>query len=159
MSYRHSKLLLDERYYQMNINIIYESQFGNGKKIVEGLAAILEEKDQKVELFPVGKMGPDELPAADLYIFSTPTLKFMLPRNIGNFIKRFTPPSKNTRYALMTTYLDPRTIALKKMDALLKKKAMIKAADDFKTRVLGMKGPLKEGYEENLKKFADDLLI
>jgi len=31
----------------MNINIIYESQFGNGKKVVEELAAILEDKDQK----------------------------------------------------------------------------------------------------------------
>ena len=102
----------------MNINIIYESQFGNGKKVVEELAAILEDKDQKVGLFPVTEIEPDKLPVAELYIFSSPTRKFMLPRNMGNFIKRFTPPSKDTKYAFMTTYLVPRTIALKKWKPL-----------------------------------------
>lgn len=142
----------------MNINIIYESRFGNGKKVVEELAAILENKDQKVDLFPVAEIEPDKLPVAELYIFSSPTRKFTLPRNMGNFIKRFTSPSKDTRYAFMTTYMDPRTIALKKMEALMKKKDMIKAADDFKIKVLGLKGPLKEGYRENLEKFADELV-
>ncbi len=141
----------------MNINIIYESQFGNGKKVVEELAAILEEKGQKVTLFPVAEIKPDELPAAELYIFSSPTRKFMLPRNIGNFVKTFTPSSEGAKYALMTTYMDPRTIALRKMDALLKKKGIKKAADDFKIKVLGLKGPL-EKYSTGLRKFADELL-
>ena len=143
---------------KMNINIIYESQFGNGKKIVEELAVILEDKDQKVGLFPVTEIEPDKLPVAELYIFSSPTLKFTLPRNMGNFVKKFTPPSKDTKYAFMTTYMDPRTIALRKMEVLMKNKDMIKATDDFKIRVLGLKGPLKEGYGENLEKFADKLL-
>ncbi len=46
----------------ININIIYESQFGNGKNVVEELAAILEDKDQKVCLFPVTEIEPDKLP-------------------------------------------------------------------------------------------------
>ncbi|MFC2159283.1 flavodoxin family protein [Actinomycetota bacterium] len=141
----------------MNINIIYESQFGNGKKIVEELAAILEEKGQKVDLFPVTEIKPEELPAAELYIFSSPTRKFMLPRNIGNFVKSFTPPSEDVKYALMTTFMDPRTIALKKMEALMTKKGIKKAADDFKVKILGLKGPLEE-YSAELKKFADELL-
>jgi flavodoxin len=141
----------------MDINIIYESQYGNGKKVVEELAVILEEKDQKVDLFPVAEIKPEELPAADLYIFSTPTRKFMLPRNIGNFIKRFTPPSVDVKYALITTYMDPRTIALKKIEALMKKKDIEKAADDLKIKVLGLKGPLEE-YGNELRKFADELL-
>ncbi len=141
----------------MNINIIYESQFGNGKKVVEELAAILEEKDQKVDLFPVAEIKPEELTVADLYIFSTPTRKFMLPRNIGNFVKNFTPPSEGTKYALMTTFMDPRTIALKKIEALMKKKKIEKAADDLKIKVLGLKGPLEE-YGTQLRKFADELI-
>ena len=141
----------------MNINIIYESQYGNGKKVVEELAVILEEKGQKVDLFPVAEIKPDKLPAADLYVFSTPTRKFMLPRNIGNFVKSFTPPSENTKYALITTYMDPRTIALKKIEALMKKKKIKKAADDLKIKVLGLKGPLEE-YSTELKKFADELI-
>ena len=143
---------------KLNINIIYESQFGNGKKVVKELAVILEGKGQNVALFPVTEIEPDKLPVAELYIFSSPTLKFTLPRNMSNFVKKFTPPSKDTKYAFMTTYMDPRTIALRKMETLMKKKEMIKAADDFKVRVLGLKGPLKEGYRENLEKFADELL-
>ena len=142
----------------MNINIIYESQFGNGKKVVEELAAILEENGQDVDLFPVAGTKPDELPAADLYIFSSPTRKFMLPRNMGRLIKGFIPPSENTKYALMTTYMDPRTIALKKMEALLKKKKIKRAADDFKIKILGLKGPLKDDYSAGLRKFADELI-
>ena len=103
---------------KVNINIIYESQFGNGKKVVEELAVILEGKGQNVDLFPVTEIEPDKLPVAELYIFSSPTLKFTLPRNMGNFVKKFTPTSKDTKYAFMTTYMDPRTIALKKMEAL-----------------------------------------
>ena len=141
----------------MKINIIYESQFGNGKKVIGELAVLLEEKGHKVSQFPVAETKPDELPAADLYVFSTPTLKFMLPRNMGNFVKSFTPPSENTKYALITTYMDPRTIALKKIEALMKKKKIKKAADNLKVKVLGLKGPLEE-YSTELKKFADELI-
>jgi flavodoxin len=142
----------------MNINIIYESQFGNGKKVVEELAVILEEKGQKVDLFPVAEIKPEELPNADLYIFSSPTRKFMLPRNMGNFVKSFTPPSGDVKYALMTTYMDPRTIALKKIEALMKKKEIERAADDFKVKVLGLKGPLEDNYSDKLRKFAEELI-
>jgi len=142
----------------MNINIIYESQFGNSKKVVEELAAILEKNGQDVDLFPVAETKPGELPIADLYIFSSPTRKFMLPRNMGRLIKEFIPPSEDTKYALMTTYMDPRTIALKKMEALLKKKKIKKAADDFKIKVLGLKGPLEENYSDGLRKFAGELI-
>jgi len=142
----------------MNINIIYESQFGNGKKVVEELAAILKEKGQNVDLFPVAKIKPEGLPVGDLYIFSTPTRKFMLPRNIGNFVKKFTPPSEDTKYALMTTFMDPRTIALKKIEALMIKKGIKKAADDFKIKILGLKGPLEDNYSDDLRKFADELI-
>lgn len=143
---------------KMNINIIYESQFGNGKKVVEELAAILEEKDQDVSLFPVAEIRPDELPAADLYIFSSPTRKFMLPLTMKRFIKRFDPPSEDIKYALMTTFMDPRTIALKKMEALMSVKGIKKAADDFKVKALGLKGPLEDNYGARLEKFADELI-
>lgn len=143
--------------FKMKINIIYESQYGNGKKIVEELGIILEENGQEVDLFPVAEIKPDKLPAADLYIFSTPTRKFMLPRNIGNFVKNFTPPSEGTKYALMTTFMDPRTIALKKIEALMTKKGIKKVTDNFKVKVLGLKGPLEE-YSTQLRKFADELI-
>ena len=141
----------------MKINIVDESKFGNGKKMIEELAGILKEKKHEVKSFPVTETKIDDLPAADLYIFSTPTRQFMLPRAMGNFLKRFQPPNSEAKYALMTTFLDPRTIALRKMDAMLESKSMVKAANDFKVKAMGLKGPL-EDYKDRLGKFAEELL-
>ena len=142
----------------MKINVIYESHFGNGKKIVDDLTTILKNKKHDVELFSVKNTKPDNLRIADLYIFSSPTRKFALPPDISNFLDNFNPPTKNIKYALMTTYLDPRTIALKKMTEKLDKIEIIKAADDFKIRVAGLKGPIKEDYTDKLAIFAEELL-
>ena len=142
----------------MKINIIYESHFGNGKKIVDELSKILRSKNQDVELFFVKDTSSEKLPIADLYIFSSPTRKFALPPDISNFLDNFNPPTNNIKYALMTTYLDPRTIALKKMTAKLDKKEIKKAANDFKVRVAGLKGPIKEDYIDRLEVFAEELL-
>jgi len=142
----------------MKINIIYESHFGNGKKIVDDLTKILESKKQNVELFSVKNTSFDKLPVADLYIFSSPTRKFTLPPDMSNFLDNFNPPTKYVRYALMTTYLDPRTIALKKMTAKLDKKEIKKAANDFKVRIAGLRGPIKKDYMERLAIFAEELV-
>jgi flavodoxin len=142
----------------MKINIIYESHFGNGKKIVDELLKILKNRNQDVELFSVKNITPDKLPKADLYIFSSPTRKFALPPDMSNFLENFNPPIKYLRYALMTTYLDPRTIALKTMAAKLDEKGIKKAADDFKAKVVYLKGPVKEDYMDRLEKFAKELL-
>jgi flavodoxin len=142
----------------MKINIIYESHFGNGKKIVEELSKILKNKKQDVEIFSVKDTSPEKLPIADLYIFSSPTRKFMLPPDMSNFLKNFNLPTKYVMYALMTTYLDPRVIALKKMAAMLDKKEIKKTTSDFKVRVSGLKGPIKEDYMERLAIFAEELI-
>ena len=142
----------------MKINIIYESHFGNGKKIVDELAKILISKKQDVELFSVKNTVPDNLRIADLYIFSSPTRKFALPSDINNFLDNFNPPTNNIKYALMTTYLDPRTIALKKMTEKLNRKEIKKVVNDFKVRVAGLKGPVKEDYIDRLAVFAEELL-
>ena len=142
----------------MKINIIYESYFDNGKKIAEDLLKILESKNADVELFSVKDRAPENIRQADLYIFSAPTRKFALPPGMGNFLDAFTVSSKNAKYALMTTYLDPRTIALKKMTEKLDKKGIKKAVEDLKIRVRGLKGPLIKDYVDRLRPFAEALL-
>jgi flavodoxin len=142
----------------MKINIFYASWFGNGEKIAEELAEILLKKNQDVKLFSLMEKPTGIIPDADLYIFSSPTRKFGLPANVKDFINSFTPPKSQTRYALMTTYMDPRTIALKKMESLLNSKGMLKAAGDFKVRSLGLKGPLETGYNEKLTGFAEEIV-
>ena len=142
----------------MKINILYASWFGNGKKVVEELAEILLKKNQDVKLFSIMEKSIEIIPDADLYIFSSPTRKFSLPANVKDFISSFIPPKSQTHYALMTTYMDPRTIGLKKMEAVLNSKGMFKAASDFKVKSLGLKGPLENGYNEKLIAFAEEIV-
>ena len=142
----------------MKINILYASWFGNGKKVVEELAEILIKKNQDVRLFSIMEKPTEIIPDADLYIFSSPTRKFSLPTNVKDFISSFTSPKSQTYYALMTTYMDPRTIGLKKMESVLNSKGMLKATGDFKVKSLGIKGPLEAGYNEKLMAFAEEIV-
>jgi flavodoxin len=139
----------------VKIGIIYASWFGNGKKLVEKLAEILVEKHHDVMLFSLMEKSAGMVPDADLYIFSSPTRKFSLPTNVRDFVSAFVPPRSGTHYALMTTYMDPRTIGLKKMQALLDSKGMLKVADDCRIKSLGLKGPLENGHGEKLIAFAE----
>lgn len=141
----------------MRINIVYESKFGNGKKMLDELAQLLKDKKNEVEFFKFTETDPADLPAADLYIFHSPTRQFMLPIGVRSFVKKFNPPAEKTKYALSTTYMDPRTIALKKIDAFLQKKGMVKAIEDLKIKTLDIKGPLEE-YSPIIKDFADRLI-
>ncbi len=141
----------------MKINIIYESRFGNGKKMLDELAQLLKDRGQEVELFKFTETDPGSIPEAGLYLFHSPTRQFMLPLGVRSFVRRFTPPAEKTGYALSTTYMDPRTIALKKMDAYLKKKNMVKVTGDLRIESLGLQGPLEE-YGEKIKDFADRLI-
>jgi hypothetical protein len=54
--------------------------------------------------------------------------------------------------------MDPRTIALKKMTAKLDEKKMKKATKDFKVKVTGLKGPIKEDYLGRLLVFSEELI-
>ena len=143
----------------MKINIIYASWFGNGKRVAEELAEIFIEKNQDVGLFSIMEKMDNKIPDADLYIFSSPTRKFSLPANVKEFISSFVPPKSQALYALMTTYMDPRTIALKKMESILNSKGMLKAVDDFKIKALGIKGPLENDYNEKLRAFAEEIMV
>ena len=141
----------------MKINIMYESKFGNGEKMLNELARILKDKKQEVELFRFTETSPGSLPDADLYLFHSPTRQFMLPLGVRAFVKRFKPPDGVKGYALSTTYMDPRTIALKKMDSLLQKKGMVKVTDDLKIEAMGLQGPLRE-YINDIEDFAERLI-
>jgi flavorubredoxin len=136
---------------------MYASWFGNGKKLVEKLAEILVQKHHDVTLYSLMEKPADAVPDAELYIFSSPTRKFSLPKNVRDYLSAFVPPRSGTRYALMTTYMDPRTIGLAKMQALLDSKGMLKAAEDCRIKALGLKGPLENGHDQKLLAFADSL--
>ena len=139
----------------MKICILYESKYGNGKKCVEYLKKLMEEKGNDVKSFSIRKIKLDSLPKADFYIFSSPTHIGSISWKMKRFLKKLNLEQK-TKYSLMATYLGPKTKAIQKMDEILQRKGMLKVSD-VKIRVNGMKGPLEDGYEEKLKKFAEKI--
>lgn len=141
----------------MKIVISYSSKFGNGKKCVEELKDILEKSDNDVEIFSISQTDPDTLPEADLYIFSSPVRKFMLPRETKVFLKGFKPKKEDAKYALMTTHGLAKPMAFKRMDRILGKKTLDKVTDGFAAKVLGTEGPLEDAYRKKLEDFAEEI--
>jgi multimeric flavodoxin WrbA len=114
---------------------------------------------------------PKELPPADLYIFGSPTRMGKPIGNMRRFIKKVNLPPK-TKYAVFATHGDAapdkktgkmpteeemerwrKTIPF--LDEVLKEQGLVKVADKkFYIIADTMKGPLKEGWQENVKEFA-----
>lgn len=140
----------------MKICIVYESKYGNGKKCVEYIKQILDEKGHDAKIFSIREIEPNSLPKADFYIFSSPTHVGNAPWKMRRFLKKMDAEPK-TKYALIATYLDPKTKALQKMEEILQRKGMIKISE-IKIKVKSMKGPLEEGYEEKIGRFVEEIL-
>ncbi len=142
----------------MKILIFYESKFGNGKLLSESLSKILEGKGAQARAYSIKNAQLEKIGNADFYVFSSPVRMFMFPINMKRFISMFEPPIKGTGYALMTTYLNPKAKALKVMKKLLDKKGMVKIPVDLKVKVKEIKGPLENGYENDLEDFANKII-
>jgi flavorubredoxin len=142
----------------LKINIAYDSKFGNGKICVEYLESVLSKKGHDVQLFSIRKTKPESLPDADLYIFSTPTHVGHAPFKIKGFLKNLRIPNTGANYTVMTTCMDTNTKALEKMNEILQKYNLKKVSDGIKIKVLGLKGPLNENYQQQLDTFVNQIL-
>lgn len=142
----------------MNICIAYDSKYGNGKKCVDYLEKIMRAKGHNVNTYSVRETEPAQLPATDFYIFSAPTHIGGPPRKMKKFLKNLEPKQGGAKYSLITTFVDPTSKTLEKMDVVLRPKKMTKVTDGLMIQVGGMKGPLEEGYEQKLDQFAAKIL-
>jgi len=142
----------------MKVCITYESKYGNGKKCVEHLQETITKNGHDVESFSVQSVKPNELPQADIYVFSAPTQIGSPARKMKKFLKKLDIKQEGAKYALITTHLNPKATTLQKMERFLQPSGMTKISDGLMIRVAGMKGPLEEGYEKKLDAFANDIL-
>ena len=139
----------------MNVYIAYQTKYGNGKKCVEHLKTIIDKKGHNVETASITDIDPASLPKANFYIFSAPTHVGGPPRKMKKFLKKINIV-QDSKYALMTTCLDPKTKTLDIMDDILQNKNISKASDGVKIKVKGMKGPLEDTYKEKINSFAQE---
>jgi multimeric flavodoxin WrbA len=156
----------------MTIGYLHASKYGNGAAVAEEFRKQMAAKGVPVDVHHIRDVKPKDLPAADLYVFSSPG---RLGKPIGRmrrFLKKVTLPA-GTKYALLTTEGAPRpdkkTGRLPTeeelarwqrvtpiMNELLQAKGFVKVAEG-KVLVTGMKGPLEEGWRKKVEVFASQI--
>ncbi len=114
------------------------------------------------------------MPAADLYLFSSPGRMGKPIGRMRRFLKKVRLPS-GTKYAILTTEGAPRPdkktgrmpteeerakyqLVIPIMNELLQKKGLVKVAEG-KILVTGLKGPLEEGWSKKVEAFASQFPI
>lgn len=130
-------------------------------------------KGVMVDVYHIEKMKPEEMPSADLYVFSSPG-RFGKPiKEMRRFLKEVSLPS-GTKYAILTTEPAPKPDrktgkmpteeelgayqhVIPIMNELLQEKGLVKVAQ-ARVSVTGLKGPLEVGWQKKVEDFATTIL-
>jgi menaquinone-dependent protoporphyrinogen IX oxidase len=152
----------------MKIEYLHASKYGNGAMVAQEFSKQMAAKGISVEVHHIREAKPKELPAADLYLFSSPG-RFGKPiRGMRRFLKNVELPA-GTRYAILTTeagahpdqtghvpteeematWQHIRPV----MNAILQGKGLVEVAE-CTVRVTEVKGPLEEGWQHKVEAFA-----
>jgi len=158
----------------MKIEYVHASHYGNGATVAEEFTKQMAAKGVAVTVHHVKGMNPDELLAADLYVFSSPGRMGRPISGARRFLKNLTLPA-GSRYALLTTEAtarpDKRTgqppteQELAKyqrvrpiMNEILEGKGLVRIAEGT-IYVTGLKGPLEENWEKKVEAFVTQIPV
>lgn len=156
----------------MDIAYFHASKFGNGATVAEEFRRIMATKGIAVTVQHIRDARPEQMPHADLYVFSSPGRYGKPIKEAREFLSAVRLPA-GTRYALLTTEMAPRpdrtTGRLPSeeeqarwervrpiMNELLQAKGLTKVAED-KIWVEAIKGPLELGWQAKVEAFANRL--
>ena len=158
----------------MKIAYLHASKFGNGEKVAEEFKTQMAANGVAVEVHHIRDARPDRLPAADLYVLSSPGRMGKPIGSMRRFLKKVRLPA-GTRYAILTTEGAPQPnkktgrmpteaeIAKWQrvrpiMNEILQGAGLVSVAED-KVYVTGLKGPLEDGWEQKVQAFAARVLF
>jgi len=158
----------------MKIEYFHASKYGNGAKVAEEFKRQMVAKGVIVNVRHIRDAKPKEIPAADLYLLSSPGRMGKPTWGMRRFLKKAKLPS-GTKYAILTTESAPqpdkktgqmpteeeqarwhRIIPI--MNEILQEKGLIKVANG-NILVAGLKGPLEEGWQKKVEVFASQIPI
>ncbi len=140
----------------MKINIIYDSKDENGEKIAEGLMDMIKDRGDEAHIYHAKKTEAEKIADADLYIFGSSTHLRGPSRRIKRIIKKAPFSKRGTKYALFTTSSDGKRKAAEKMETMLKKRGLSKAASNLHLKVEGKKGLLEKEYMKKIEGFLGE---
>ena len=151
----------------MIIEYFHVSKYGNGIKVAEEFKRIMEEKNISVNIHHVKKVKPQEIPLADLYVFSSPGRFGKPDKAMRKFLDKVNLNS-GVRYALLTTQMAPKPDKktgrlpteeeagqkiIPLLNESLQSKGLEKVAEE-RIFVLGTKGPLEDNWHKKVEAFA-----
>ena len=146
----------------MRVAIAYQSSYGHNKAIAEYLCQALETRGHMANAVDVKKGNPTDIADADMFIFSSPTHIGKAPRRMRAFLKGLVETQAGKPYGLICTKLPAGagpahdTITLESMQDILRGDMVF--LDSLSLDSLKIKGPLREGFEQKLDRFLDDIL-
>lgn len=157
----------------MKIEYLHASKYGNGAMVAREFSRQMAAKGVTVDVHHIREARPKELPAADLYLFSSPA-RFGKPiRGMRRFLKKVELPA-GTRYAILTTeaaaHADTTghvpgdkemakwTRVRPAMNEILQGKGLVEVAEGT-VHVTEIKGPPEEGWQHKVETFAASIPI
>ena len=157
----------------MKIEYYHASKYGNGAMVAEEFKKQMAAKGVTINVHHIRDASSKEMPAADLYLFSSPG-RFGKPIGV---MRRFLKKSKlppGMKYAVLTTQIAPkpdkktgrmpteeeqakwqRIIPI--MNEILQEKGLVKIAEG-KIFVTGIKGPLEEDWQKKVEAYTSQIL-
>jgi hypothetical protein len=153
----------------MRIEYFHHSVYGNGAAVAAEFRRLMATRGVTVNVHHLRDVKPDEVPPADLYLFSSPGRLGKPIKDVRRFLKRL-ELAPGAKYALLTTEMAPqpdrktgrvpseeefsryqrvRPI----LNELLEGKGLVKVAEG-KVQVLDVKGPLEDGWQAKVEAFA-----
>ena len=153
----------------MKIEYFHDSKYGNGAAAAEEFKKQMAARGISVNVHHVKDVKPEEMPPADLYLFSSPGRMGSPTGRVTRFLKNI-KLSPGTKYAIFTTegapVPDTKTglmpteeerakwqHVIPKMNSILQGKGLVEVAEG-KVYVTGMKGPLEDGWQSKVEVFA-----
>ena len=156
----------------MIIEYFHASKYGNGARVAEEFQKLMAARGVTVNVHHSRDVRPWEIPPADLYLFSSPGRCGKPTWGMRRFLKKAQLPP-GAKYAILNTELAPqpnkktgrlptpeelarwqRMIPI--MNERLQQKGLVKVAEG-KILVTGLKGPLQEGWQKDVKTFAGQI--
>jgi len=150
--------------------VVYDSSYGNTKKIAETIAETLRELGIELDAFYVKDVKKLSARDYDFLVLGSPTKFYTMTRPISSFLGKVKGEEwMNKPFAAFDTE-NPENIersrienknlsAAEKIAENLKEKQMNQLLPVLKAVVLGWKGPLKDGEIERTKDYARELAI
>jgi len=150
--------------------VVYDTSYGNTKKIAETIAETLRESGIEVDLFDVKDVKKLSAKDYDFLVLGSPTKFGTMSFAVRGFLGKVkTEEWMSKPFASFDTE-NPENIeraraekkewsAAEKISEKLRDKKMNQLLPVLKAAVLGQKGPLKEGEIERTKGFAKELTI